>query len=521
MGSRRTVSRRTLLKTAAASGGVLLLDRAGLAYAQALGPSTAVAPYALPSTAGVEIKAILTAGDAADNGYRMVGIPDGLGARPHGPTFSPYMNHEITANAGSAGPGVVRAHGRSGAFVSKWTIDRTTLRVIEGADLTPSPNDVYLWDAVASQYDQSTTTWDRLCSADLPHETALRHGNRGTAERIFLDGEEIDFGRAWARIATGSHAGEAWELPRLGKMSFENVVACPHGKDRTIVALFDDGSIDTAAPAASNPSEVFIYVGEKQGSGLEIERAGLTNGKLYGVRVHRGDTLVAEESNDFGLGDASTGYVGQARFELVELGADGDVSALSGLALEEDAIAHDVFRMLRPEDGAWDPRGEGDDALYFVTTASISPLRNSRLWRLRFDDIDRPLDGGTVEILLTNTAGRMFDNVTIDRLGRVLLQEDTGNNPWVAKIWVYGIATGTLTEVAHHDPELFQPGVNPARFITQDEESSGIIDAQHILGEGWFLFVVQNHKHDDADPELVQGGQLLAMYVHPRIGRTL
>jgi len=52
---------------------------------------------------------------------------------------------------------------------------------------------------------------------------------------------------------------------------------------------------------------------------------------------------------------------------------------------------------------------------------------------------------------------------------------------------------------------LFQPGLNPAVFITQDEESSGIIDAQQVLGEGWFLFVVQNHKAS-TDPELVEGG---------------
>jgi len=64
-------------------------------------------------------------------------------------------------------------------------------------------------------------TADRLCSAHLPDERALRHGNRGTSERIFLNGEEVTFGRAWARIVTEEQAGEAWELPRLGKMSFD------------------------------------------------------------------------------------------------------------------------------------------------------------------------------------------------------------------------------------------------------------------------------------------------------------
>jgi hypothetical protein len=242
------------------------------------------------------------------------------------------------------------------------------------------------------------------------------------------------------------------------------------------------------------------------------------NGKFYGVKVFRDDTLVTEESNDFGLGSAVTGFVGGGRFELVELGPEGDVSSLSGVQIEEDAIGKDVFRMLRPEDGAWDPRGNGNDSLYFVTTASVSPLRNSRLWRVKFNDIQHPEEGGKIDILLTNTPGRMFDNITIDGLGRLFLQEDTGNNAWVSKIWAYGIDSGVLVEVAHHDPEFFLSGVNPTKFITQAEESSGIIDAQHILGEGWFLFVVQVHAAN-ADPELVQRGQLLAMYVHPQIAR--
>jgi len=388
--------------------------------------------------------------------------------------------------------------------------------VLEGRDITPSASHVFQWDQVSKQYVAGTTAWNRLCSADLPDESALRHGDRGTDERIFFDGEETTGGRAWARIATGPNAGQAWQLPRLGRMAYENVVLSPRGKDKTVAILTDDGNVLTAGIAANNPSEIYVYVGDKQRQGSEIERAGLTNGKFYGVRVRRDGVVVEEESDAFGLGDAGTGFVGRARFELVALGDDGDVSALTGAEIQQQSIDSDVFRLQRPEDAAWDPRGEGKDAVYFVTTASISPLRNSRLWRLTFDDFDRPELGGDIEILVTNSEGRMFDNIAIDRLGRVLLQEDTGNNPYVARIRLYGIEGGSLTEVAHHDPDLFEPG--GAGFITQDEESSGIIDAHDVLGEGWFLFVVQAHLAS-ADAELVEGGQLLAMYVHPSIGR--
>jgi hypothetical protein len=47
-------------------------------------------------------------------------------------------------------------------------------------------------------------------------------------------------------------------------------------------------------------------------------------------------------------------------------------------------------------------------------------------------------------------------------------------------------------------------------FLTIDEESSGIIDAEDLLGPGWFLFDVQAHY--SIAGALVQGGQLLALY---------
>jgi len=418
------------------------------------------------------------------------------------------MNHEITAQR----PGVVRAHGSNGAFVSRWTIDPNTLEVLAGEDLTPSPNHVFLWDPGTGLYLQGTTQWQRLCSADLPVESALFANGRGTPDRIFLDGEEINEGRAWARIVTGSHGGEAWQLPRLGRISFENVVASPHPQNKTVVVLLDDGNLSTAAVDTNFPSEVYVYIGTKTRNGHPIEQAGLTNGNLYGVKISVNGKPVTEESNLFGLGTSM--FVGSGRFSLHNL---GDVSNFTALQLEQASIAAGVARLQRVEDGAWDPRQEHSNDFYFVTTASLT--NNCRLWRLRFDDIEHPERGGTVEILLKGDEGhKMLDNVTIDRRGRILMDEDPGNTGRVAKIWLYSIATGDLIQVAAHNPKFFDPNApHKNAFITQDEESSGIIDAEHILGEGWFLLDVQAHKLS-SDTELVEGGQLLAMFVDPGIG---
>jgi hypothetical protein len=98
------------------------------------------------------------------------------------------------------------------------------------------------------------------------------------------------------------------------------------------------------------------------------------------------------------------------------------------------------------------------------------------------------------------------------------MDEDPGNAGRVAKIWLYGIDTGEFIEVARHNPKLFDKTIlDPSAHITEDEESSGIIDAEDILGKGWFLLDVQVHKAS-ADLELVEGGQLLALYIDPRIG---
>ena len=115
-------------------------------------------------------------------------------------------------------------------------------------------------------------------------------------------------------------------------------------------------------------------------------------------------------------------------------------------------------------------------------------------------------------MLLNGTEGQqMLDNITVSGSGQIVAQEDIGGQPALGKVWLYDIASDTLTQIAEHDPALFTPG-SPT-FLTSDEESSGVVDASSILGEGWHLLDVQAHY---AIPgEVFEGGQLLAMHVPP------
>jgi hypothetical protein len=185
--------------------------------------------------------------------------------------------------------------------------------------------------------------------------------------------------------------------------------------------------------------------------------------------------------------------------------AFGNVENMTGAALQTASVDALVTGFQRPEDAAWDPNDSND--LYMVTTASFSTA--SRLWKLSFVDASRPELGGTISMLLDGSEGQhMFDNIAVDQVGHVYLQEDPGGQAHLAKVWRYDIATDVLTLVAQHNPVFFDPA--SATFLTNDEEASGIIDASDILGPGWFLLDVQ--AHFAIAGELVQGGQLLAMF---------
>ncbi len=454
-----------------------------LAQTTITGPSSSQSPYLQPSVAGYSITSILTTGDAVGN-YTMVGLPDGLGAFDNNDgTFTLLMNHEF----GSGSTGAVHAYGTAGAFVSKWIINKTTLAVVSGADLTQN---MHLWNASSSTYSvyNSTNTstlagFSRFCSADLAPISAYYNSStgKGTQARIFLDGEESGSeGRMMAHIASGMEAGHSYELPYLGKFSAENQVACPFRSDKTIVAGFDDAT----------PGQVYIYIGNKSATGNDITKAGLSGGTLYGIAV---SGMITEVNGSVPAANTN--------FSLMSL---GQVQATTGASLNTMSNNLGITTFLRPEDGAWDPSHPSD--LYFCTTNSFSSP--SRLWKLHFTDINNPQLGGTITAVLDGTEGQvMFDNLGIDHSGHIILQEDVGNNAHNGKMWEYTIATGALVQIALHDATRFISG--GANFLTQDEEASGVIDVQEILGPGKFIFVDQAH-YSQPSP-LVEGGQLLIL----------
>jgi hypothetical protein len=468
-----------------------LAAAAGSAHGQTLtsGPSSSQTPYLVGTQPGVDFTSILTVGDAI-GGYRLVGILDGLGAWDNGDgTFNLVAHHELGGTAG-----IVRAHGQTGSFVSRWNIKKSDLTVNSGRDHNTSFADAFEWTGASwSNVASAAQRWNRFCSADLAEPSAFKFGSLGTDARILLGGEEAgNEGRAYGHILTGANTNKSYHLPALGRFSWENAVASPASQDKTVVIGLDD----------TTPGQIYVYVGTKTAFGNDVQKAGLADGRVFGVKVP-GLPLEVRPS-------AASG-----RFELVDM---GDVTNKTGASLQADSVALGITEFLRPEDGHWDPRIGRESDFYFLTTdryRTTTTVANSRLYRLRFDNINDPAQGGVITMLVDGSTDgpQMMDNMCVDKFGRVIIQEDIGNQAALGRLWAYSISTDTITPIAQHDPARHTPGA--PGFLTQDEESSGVIDANGLLGDGWYLLDVQAHY--GIAGELVEGGQLLAMYIDPAI----
>ena len=414
--------------------------------------------YVTPIDKDWQVQPIITVGESAANGYAMVGVPDGLGAYANADgSVTLLMNHELAANKGA-----VRAHGQKGAFVSRWVIDVESLQVQSGSDLVRATMPV---DVVQG--------FNRLCSADLAPKSAFYDAasGKGYAGELFLNGEEDKAGgRAFAHALNGI----SYELADMGRIAWENVLANPASGDATLVIGLDD----------IQNGLLLVYLGQKSKEGNPVQQAGLVGGRLYAIKVEG------------------------ERFSLVSL---ANAANLDGKSLRESALKSGATGFARPEDGAWDTLN--DRAFWFNTTDKIGG--DSRLSQLLFDDINQPQAGGSIatKIRASEISAEMLDNLTVDAAGRVLLQEDPGEDKRLAAIWLFDPKTNKSSKLFEANAELFKSG--GGAFMTTDEEHSGIIEVTDLLRKAsWFdakrryyLGTTQAHK-PHADSSLVEYGQV-------------
>jgi hypothetical protein len=426
-----------------------------LLYAQA---SMAAPVYITPVDKGWQVNPIITVGEAAANGYAMVGVPDGLGAYANADgSMTLLMNHELAGNKGA-----VRAHGQKGAFVSRWIIDVESLKVQSGADLVRATMPI-----------GGVQGFNRLCSADLAPKSAFYNADsgKGYAGQLFLNGEED---KAGGRAFAHAFNGISYELADMGHIAWENVLANPASGDATLVIGLDD----------IQNGLLLVYLGQKNKDGNPVQQAGLVGGQLYAIKLEG------------------------ERFSLVPL-ANG--ANLDGKSLRELAIKSGATGFARPEDGAWDTLN--NRAFWFNTTDKIGG--DSRLSQLVFDDINNPQAGGaiTTKIRASEIGAEMLDNLTVDAGGRVLLEEDPGEHERLSAIWLFDPKTNKSSKLFEANVELFKPGASA--FMTSDEEHSGIIEVTDLLRKAsWFdaqrryyLGTTQAHKLH-ADSSLVEYGQV-------------
>ncbi|MEY2814648.1 MAG: hypothetical protein RIS05_396 [Actinomycetota bacterium] len=480
---------------------------------------------------------IVSAGDMVGT-YLVPGIPDGLGVIKNGNSLRIITNHEWSATNAVAAGRTTAGGLVSGSFLSDMTYDITTQKVTKAVDLF---RDVVWYNYATGTYGNTPGAPDgaavkdpygtlnhsyllnRFCSGSLaPAGTFFdKASGNGIKEALFFAGEEgSDESRGFA---TNLSSGQLVQLPALGLSAWENFIPAPTTSKNTVIMGNEDGD--------AKDSQLWMYMGAKTKTGTWFEKAGLTNGKSY-VLAAKADALVA---NDYEIRNK---YGKNKPFAVTFAAID---TKANGKAQNVEANAKGI-ELARVEDGHFDPNKPND--FYFVTTQSDSDPVNKvagattpnpatptvsrdggALWRLRFVDVNKPFLGSTLELLLDGSEDIYMskpDNITVDSLGNVLIQEDPGNNAHLARIVSYRISDGKVGTIAQFKSEYFSS--TGASFITQDEESSGIVEVSNELRTSksdkasYFMFVAQVHatpakSRPDMDPadatlaKAVEGGQ--------------
>lgn len=330
----------------------------GMAFAAAMPAlaETTVEDYAEPvAGSGYETEALFSVDDRVPETstqgwyYRMVGIPDGLGAHgnPDG-TKTLYMNHEFNNTVesspvvDSAGAPVAGEEYR-GAFVSRWTLDADG-DPISGERAFDTVFTENTLNGPAPEVDNSTPGIARLCSGFLAGPA------QGLDRWIYFAGEESSGAGTFDGKGDQSFAfynNEAHVLPEQGRFAKENVVVQSNRDARTVIFPMEDGP-------STPDSQLWMYVGKKDQRSRAgvLERNGLVNGDLYVFRSK-------DPARNSELGFQSGSVTG----EWIRIPGAED---MTDIELEAAADSVGAMTFIRPEDATFNRSDRNE--LLFVTT---------------------------------------------------------------------------------------------------------------------------------------------------------
>jgi secreted PhoX family phosphatase len=305
------------------------------------------------------------------------------------------------------------------------------------------------------------------------------------------------------------------DLPWLGEFSHENTIIVPYFYETTgkiVLLSSEDGD--------ATESEMYMYVADS------AEDVLTDNGQLF--------VFGADDASMFENHDDIYHAMGAVDGHWIPL--VWDWATQDEFALHDEAVAKGAFEFIRAEDLAMDKRAGFENILYLADTGNdrdefgaLIPagtngqtFTHGRIFEFAFTDPQDPTQS-TFEVMIDGDDplapgyNLMINPDNIDTsAGSLMIQEDRiGVNRFAvgtalydvtknAKILQYDLAQGKLVPVAYVDQSVKAP---MAKY--GDWESSGIVDASSVFGEGAWLVDVQAHSLETSGP----AGQLLLLRI--------
>jgi hypothetical protein len=429
---------------------------------QEAGFRTAKPPYLVPMEPGVVVEAILSTGDVIPGSTYQM---SGIPDGLGAYTDSRHVHVLMNHELGRTFPALPPS---VDARLSKVTVDPRTLGVVDAT---------YLFNG--------SEGFERFCSSTLEVINGTPY--------YFTGEEAINAGHDGSSIVLNAETGQWWETPHFGHFQHENVVPVLWLSKFMVVSTDDDFRV-------GQPAYLFAYIATSLSDALSGDPA---EGSLYVWK-----TLDPTQTN------LAKGETIQGEFVPINQAENANSTVLKNAATVNRA-----FRFARLEDAAVAQQHPG--RLYFVDTGK--PGENTLRGRLYRLDIDpsNPTKA-SVTLLLDGDGGD--DMVNPDNIATsphsVVIQEDRESafRDIPGRVLLYDIKTGTVRAVAAvATPSPLRPGT---------WESSGVINAQTLLGHGWWLLDVQSHSTFAPQPgptppgapptpntAVGEDGQLLALYI--------